>query len=586
MGLLLLALLAAPTASPPPGPDWLDAPPGPADSFDLFRMGDLGYSHFRIPVLATIEGPTPALVLFAEARKFSFMDWGSRGLVMRASHDGGRSWTPTVQVVTDPRANNVTMELAGHGLDGIGQVSSVIVDAVANKLTLMFSPCEENCSTVGGNVGAVGGGASWDAYSSACLREETRAGNPFRCGSVVRSKGFTITADTSRFPLRWGAPAEFTKQLSPNWRTWTAGPSSGIQMRAGGPSAGRLVVCGWIIDEGLRRPKGYDPRGYTAGSAIIYSDDHGASWNSGGKIDVCWMLNLTNCTFGRKATDECQPVELNNGSVLVTLRSEWQGDGHKRSQARSDDGGLTFVDWRITDIPDNGNTGAIVRHGSSLLMSNAWDPADRANLSVSQSTDEGESFHAVVNVNPGGSGYSTIANLPKAFGAPGSVAVVYERSGSFCPAGWASVGCCENASHIDVTGPNGIYPPARPNPPSWEGSHCTGWNVASLALAIVELPPVQESDAPQLPSPASSPWKQPVEMSTDFLNIAQVCCLAGWPHCNSTVSPDSAGAFEQFDFIAVPLPSNPTTSGGAAPLASLFTQAWPTRLMSGKIVST
>ena len=100
---------------------WLDAPPGPRDDFDLFRMGDLGFSHFRIPVLATIEGPTPALVLFVSARKFSFMDWGTRGLVMRASHDGGRSWTPTVQVVTDPRANNVSMELAGHGLDGIGQ---------------------------------------------------------------------------------------------------------------------------------------------------------------------------------------------------------------------------------------------------------------------------------------------------------------------------------------------------------------------------------------------------------------------------------------------------------------------------------
>jgi hypothetical protein len=81
-------------------------------------------------------------------------------------------------------------------------VSSVIVDAVANKLILMFSPCEENCSSVGGNVGAVGGSGGWDAYQSSCLREETRAGNPFRCGSTVESSGFTMTADTSNFPLR------------------------------------------------------------------------------------------------------------------------------------------------------------------------------------------------------------------------------------------------------------------------------------------------------------------------------------------------------------------------------------------------
>lgn len=223
-----------------------------------------------------------------------------------------------------------------------------------------------------------------------------------------------------------------------------------------------------------------------------------------------------------------------------------------------------------------------------------------ANLSVSRSTDEGQSFAAVVTVNPGGSGYSTIANLPRAFGpsTANSVAVVYERSGSFCPAGWEGVGCCENASHIDVTGPQGIYPPARPDPPSWQGSHCTGWNVASLALAIVDVPPphsFEESAAPiPPPSPAVDGDASRVKpalhdqaalvaaMAPGFLNIAHVCCLAGWLNCNSTVSPDAAGAFEQFDFVAVPLPPNPATTGAEpAPLASLFTTAWPTRLSNG-----
>ena len=104
--LLLLLLLLGHSPAPEPAPSWLDPPPGPADNCDLFRVGDLGFAHFRTPVLATIEGPTPALVLFAEGRKFSFMDWGTHSLVMRTSHDGGRSWTPTTQVVTDPRANN------------------------------------------------------------------------------------------------------------------------------------------------------------------------------------------------------------------------------------------------------------------------------------------------------------------------------------------------------------------------------------------------------------------------------------------------------------------------------------------------
>jgi hypothetical protein len=45
---------------------------------DLFRIGDLGYDNFRIPVLASVDGPVPALVAVCEARKFSFMDWGSK----------------------------------------------------------------------------------------------------------------------------------------------------------------------------------------------------------------------------------------------------------------------------------------------------------------------------------------------------------------------------------------------------------------------------------------------------------------------------------------------------------------------------
>ena len=53
---LMLASLRAAAYSGFPPPPWRGAPPGPGDDFDLFRMGDLGFSHFRIPVLATIEG--------------------------------------------------------------------------------------------------------------------------------------------------------------------------------------------------------------------------------------------------------------------------------------------------------------------------------------------------------------------------------------------------------------------------------------------------------------------------------------------------------------------------------------------------
>lgn len=180
--------------------------------------------------------------------------------------------------------------------------------------------------------------------------------------------------------------------------------------------------------------------------------------------------------------------------------------------------------------------------------------------------------------------------MPRAFNMPNSVAVVYERAGSFCPAGWASVGCCENASHIDVTGPHGIYPPGFVSP---GGQHCTGWNIASLALAVVEVPnktakrtaahPPPQSP-PQPPPPREQAPSESAPTDANFLNIGHVCCLAGWPSCNSSVSPDSPGAFEQFDFVAVPLPPR-KENAGTDDLASLLATAWPTRLSSGQLLS-
>jgi hypothetical protein len=71
----------------------------------------------------------------------------------------------------------------------------------------------------------------------------------------------------------------------------------------------------------------------------------------------------------------------------------------------------------------------------SLVLSNAYSRTGRVNLTISTSADGGEWTPRVV-INAGGSGYSSIANIPRQ-GEPGAqtVGVLYERNGGYCPEG-------------------------------------------------------------------------------------------------------------------------------------------------------
>jgi hypothetical protein len=71
----------------------------------------------------------------------------------------------------------------------------------------------------------------------------------------------------------------------------------------------------------------------------------------------------------------------------------------------------------------------------SLVLSNAYSRTGRVNLTISTSADGGEWTPRVV-INAGGSGYSSLANVPRR-GEPRAqtVGVLYERNGGYCPEG-------------------------------------------------------------------------------------------------------------------------------------------------------
>ena len=68
----------------------------------LFRAGEEGYSHYRIPaIIATRSG---GILAFCEGRRQGVRDYGEIDLVMKKSGDGGKTWSK-LQVIIGDGAN-------------------------------------------------------------------------------------------------------------------------------------------------------------------------------------------------------------------------------------------------------------------------------------------------------------------------------------------------------------------------------------------------------------------------------------------------------------------------------------------------
>ena len=215
------ALVIAAATSTPAGPQETAAPL----MIDVFVAGEGGYHTYRIP--SAIVTPKGTLLAFAEGRRAGAGDAGDIDLVLRRSHDGGRSWTP-VQVIGD------------SGPDTFGNPCAV-VDTRTNTTWLLIT---QNRGT--------------DREKD--IIAGTSAGS--RTVWAMRSKDDGAT---------WSTPVEITSSVKASDWTWYAtGPGAGIQTRDG-----RLVVPGNHAEAktGIHR------------SHLIFSDDGGRSWRAGARSD-------------------------------------------------------------------------------------------------------------------------------------------------------------------------------------------------------------------------------------------------------------------------------------------------------------
>ena len=202
----------------------------------LFTSGEGGYNTYRIPaIIATARG---SLLAFCEGRKHGGGDSGNIDLLVKRSTDPGPTWGEQ-RVVWD---------------DGV-------------------NTCGNPCPVLDRETGIVWLLMTWNNGADTEDEIIAQTGKDTRRVFVTCSRNDGVT---------WAEPRDITSRVkSPDWTWYATGPGAGIQIERGSHRGRLLIPCDHI--------EAAAQRGY---SHVIYSDDHGETWQLGGRtpqpqVDEC-----------------------------------------------------------------------------------------------------------------------------------------------------------------------------------------------------------------------------------------------------------------------------------------------------------
>ena len=194
----------------------------------------------------------------------------------------------------------------------------------------------------------------------------------------------------------WSEPRDITRMVTKGvGGSIMAAPGMGMQMRNG-----RLLLPCYSTrgQMGKARQNSY--------SSVCYSDDHGETWHLGGGA--------------ARSTNECQVVELVDGSLMINMRNYHEREKGVRAVATSEDGGESWsgVRYDQTLIEPNCQASFIRYTGagkiadkSRLLFSNPAHGNERINMTVRLSYDEGRTWPISKVIYPGPTAYSCLTVL-------------------------------------------------------------------------------------------------------------------------------------------------------------------------------
>lgn len=309
----------------------------------VFTSGEEGNKSYRIP--AIIGLPNGDLLAFCEGRRNGSGDFGDINIVLKRSHDKGKSWG-ALQTVVDYD----TLQ-AGNP----APVVDLLDPAYPKGRIFLF-------------------------YNTGNNHEgEVRKGNGLR-------EVFYITSTDGG--ASWSAPENITTQvhrplqpqLNPaynfkeDWRSYANTPGHAMQY-TGGKFKGRIFVAA-NHTAGGPQPHFSDYKAHG-----FFTADHGKTFGLSEDVPVA-------------GGNEAIAAPLSGNRLMFNARNQ-RGDRKERIVATSSDGGSTWdTAYFDPQLPDPVCQGSIlpvgVKHGKTVLaFSNNADTVQRNNLTLRISEDEG-----------------------------------------------------------------------------------------------------------------------------------------------------------------------------------------------------
>ena len=395
------------------------------DKLDVFEGGENrkpnkdGIASYRIPALLKTDKGT--LIAGADERRLHHSDWGDIGMVVRRSDDKGKTWGDRI-VISNPRDNenarrahagspvNIDMALVqdpktkrifsifdmfveGEAVRDLPGKAPQAYEQIGDKVyQVLYKKGEAGRYTIREN------GEVFDpenrkteyrvvvdpkkpAYSDKgdLYKGEELIGNVYFDYSDknifrVSNTNYLWMSYSDDDGKTWSAPKDITYGIRKDWMHFLGtGPGTGIALHSG-PHKGRLVIPAYTTNN----------VSYLSGSQssrVIYSDDHGKTWNAGEAVNdnrPVGNQTIHSSTMNNPGAQntESTVVQLNNGDLKLFMRG-LTGD---LQVATSKDGGATWEKdvKRYADVKDvYVQMSAIhtVQNGKEyIILSNAGGP--------------------------------------------------------------------------------------------------------------------------------------------------------------------------------------------------------------------